>query len=80
MESHSSTNVKLRIELITADTQDSTGQTLFVSLDTYYWNRSLGCFVPFVIYKSDRLLRNIDQWRNTMKHYHVSTLFIKRRI
>lgn len=79
MESHSSTN-SMRIGYETNDVQNEDGNTVFVSIDSYYWSRELGCWVPIVLYKHTHSVRTIDDWRTTLKSFSHPTLFIKKRI
>jgi hypothetical protein len=68
----------MKIEFITNDTQCSSGNTVLVSIDSYYWHRNLCCWVPIVMYRRDHA-KSIDEWRATLRRFNVATMFVKRR-
>jgi hypothetical protein len=69
----------MKIELITSDTQNETGNTILVSLDSFYWNRNYRVWVPIVVYGKHDKVRCIDSWRSVLKYHGVPTLLVKRR-
>lgn len=69
----------MRIEYVTHDTQNEDGNTILVSIDSYYWSEKLSCWIPIVLYKRTESIRTIDSWRATLRRFGCPTLFVKRR-